>query len=98
MNDEIRPGADDMSSTAAMPVARAMIEHELKHLQEEWWWFLVLGILLVVAGIVAIGYPAISSVAIVIVLGMCLLISGVATIVATFWAGRWRRHMLQLFV
>jgi uncharacterized membrane protein HdeD (DUF308 family) len=98
MNDEIRPGGDALGSTAGMPVARMMIEHELKHLKEEWWWFLVLGILLVLAGIVAIGYPAISSVAIVIVLGTCLLVSGIATIVATFWAGRWSAHMLQLLI
>ncbi|HEY2410628.1 MAG TPA: HdeD family acid-resistance protein [Pirellulaceae bacterium] len=99
MNDEIRPGGDLLGgSTAGMPVARKVIEHELRHLQQEWWWFLVLGILLVLSGVVAIGYPAISSVAIVVVLGMCLLISGVATIVATFWAGRWSAHLLQLLI
>ena len=69
-----------------------MIEHELRHLKEEWWWFLVLGILLLVSGLVAIGYPAISSVAIVMVLGMSLMVSGIATVVATSWAGRWSPH------
>src|SRR5215208_7298944 len=98
MNDEIRPSGDLLgSSTAGMPVAR-MIEHELRHLKEEWWWFLVLGILLLVSGLVAIGYPAISSVAIVMVLGMSLMVSGIATIVATFWAGKWSAHLLQLLV
>src|SRR5437764_13877046 len=99
MNDEIRPAGDVLSGpTAGMPVARAVIEHELKHLQQEWWWFLVLGILLLLSGLVAIGYPAISSVAIVVVLGMCLLVSGIATIVATFWAGHWSAHLLQLLI
>lgn len=99
MHDEIRPAGDSLGHpTAGMPIARAMIEHELKHLQQEWWWFLILGILLLLSGLVAIGYPAISSVAIVIVIGMCLLISGIATVVATFWAGHWSAHLLQLLI
>src|SRR4051812_45697981 len=98
MHDEIRPRGDLLGGpTAGIPVAR-MIEHELQHLKQEWWWFLVLGILLVVSGLVAIGYPAVSSVAIVMVLGMSLMVSGIATIVANFWAGKWSAHMLQLLV
>lgn len=97
MNDEIRPGSDGLNPASSRPIAR-MIEHELRHLKEEWWWFLVLGILLLVSGLVAIGYPTVSSVAIVMVLGMSLMVSGIATIVATFWAGRWSAHMLQLLV
>ena len=36
--------------------------------------------------------------AVVLVLGMSLVISGVAMIVATFWAGRWSAHLLQLLI
>lgn len=97
MNDEIRPVSDGLNPAPSRPIVR-MIEHELRHLKEEWWWFLVLGILLLVSGLVAIGYPTVSSVAIVMVLGMSLMVSGIATIVATFWAGRWSAHMLQLLV
>lgn len=97
MNDESRPVSDGLNPAPSRPIAR-MIEHELRHLKEEWWWFLVLGILLLVSGLVAIGYPTVSSVAIVMVLGMSLMVSGIATIVATFWAGRWSAHMLQLLV
>jgi len=98
MNEELRPSGDLLGRPmTAMPVAK-MIEHELQHLKAEWWWFLALGILLLVSGLVAIGYPIISSVAIVMVLGMSLMVSGIATIVATFWSGRWSAHMLQLLV
>src|SRR4029079_16625889 len=66
----------------------AAVEHELKHLRDEWWWFLVLGILLIVSGTVALFYPFLASVAAVMVLGVSLLVSGAATIVAAFWAGK----------
>jgi uncharacterized membrane protein HdeD (DUF308 family) len=74
------------------------IPHELQHLRDQWWWFLILGILLMVSGIIALVYPLASSVAAVVVLGMSLLISGVATIVTAFWAGKWSALLLQLLI
>jgi uncharacterized membrane protein HdeD (DUF308 family) len=99
MNHDTQHASDVASGTlrADLPVAR-MMEHELRHLRSEWWWFLVLGILLIVSGILALTYPLVGSVATVVVLGMTLLISGVAMIVATFWAGRWSAHLLQLLI
>lgn len=90
---DIVPGG----SAAGLPVARIM-EHELRHLRDEWWWFLVLGILLIGSGMVALTYPLIGTLATVVVLGMTLLVSGVAMIVATFWAGHWSAHLLQLLI
>ncbi len=81
----------------AGPVARA-IQHELQHLRDEWWWLLILGILLMLSGVAALVYPFASSVAAVIVLGVSLLVSGVATIVTAFWAGKWSALMLQLLI
>jgi uncharacterized membrane protein HdeD (DUF308 family) len=83
--------------TPAGPLARA-IRHELEHLRDEWWWFLVLGIVLVLSGIVALVYPFVASVAAVMVLGVSLLLSGVATIVTSFWAGKWSALLLQLLI
>ncbi len=75
-----------------------LVPHELAHLRGEWWWFLILGILLVVSGLVSLVYPLVASVAVVMVLGMSLLISGVATIITSFWAGKWSAMLLQLFI
>lgn len=74
------------------------IPHELQHLRDQWWWFLILGILLMVSGIISLVYPLASSVAAVMVLGISLLVSGVATIVTAFWAGRWSALLLQLLI
>jgi uncharacterized membrane protein HdeD (DUF308 family) len=99
MNQETQhSGQQHMGSSAAMHLAAGIADHELRHLQKEWWWFVVLGILLIVGGTVAIVYPVLSSVAAVVVLGMALLVSGVASIVASFWAGKWSAMLLQLLV
>ncbi len=73
-------------------------QHELGHLRAQWWWFLILGILLVVSGLVALIYPLVASLAVVMVLGMSLLISGVATVITSFWAGKWSAMLLQLLI
>lgn len=70
--------------------------HELEHLRDHWWWFLVLGIVLMLSGGAALGYPLIASVAAVTVLGVSLMISGVSTIVTSFWAGQWSAMLLKL--
>jgi len=79
------------------PLATA-IRHELEHLRREWWWFLVLGIVLMVAGVVSLSYPFVASVAAVMVLGVSMLVSGLATMVTAFWAGRWSAMLLQLLI
>jgi uncharacterized membrane protein HdeD (DUF308 family) len=99
MSQDIQPSSDiaPTGSAAGLPVAR-IIEHELHHLRQEWWWFLALGILMVIGGTIALAYPFFSTISTVVVLGMTLLVSGVAMIVATFWAGRWSAHVLQLLI
>ncbi len=83
------------------PLASASPRHELEHLRNHWWWLLVLGILLVLGGTTAIVVPAatvITSVTIVLLLGITLMIAGVAIIVAAFWAGKWSGFLLNLLV
>jgi uncharacterized membrane protein HdeD (DUF308 family) len=86
------------TGVAGSPIVVQAGEHELRHLRHEWWWFLVLGILLVLSGGVALAYPFLASVAVVTVLGVSLLLSGIATIVAAFWAGKWSALLLQLLI
>jgi uncharacterized membrane protein HdeD (DUF308 family) len=87
-----------MSQDVQRSEAVLIVPHELGHLRGEWWWFLVLGILLVVSGLVALVCPFIASLAAVMVFGMALLISGVATVVTSFWAGKWSAMVLQLLI
>jgi uncharacterized membrane protein HdeD (DUF308 family) len=46
--------------------------------KRHWWLFMLLGIVLLLSGIVVIGYPLVSSVGAVMVLGVVLIISRVS--------------------
>jgi uncharacterized membrane protein HdeD (DUF308 family) len=47
---------------------------------------------------VAISFPLFYSLGIAIVIGTVLLVSGVATIIGSFWTGKWSAFLLQLLV
>ena len=63
-----------------------------------WWWFLLLGVLLVVCGTTAFVFPAVGSAVAIDVLSILLLIAGAATFIGAFWAGKWSGMLLQLLV
>lgn len=87
------------AAAVAGPLAgQALLRSEFRHLKSSWCWFLSLGILLVVCGTLAVVFPILSSVAVMVVLGVSLTVSGIATIVTAFWAGRWSGLLLQLLV
>jgi uncharacterized membrane protein HdeD (DUF308 family) len=87
------------SQTQVIPTTEAVVlRHELAHLRSNWWWFLVLGLLLVLCGTIALLFPVISSVAAIHVLAIVLMVGGVATIVGAFWAGKWSGVLVQLLV
>ena len=76
----------------------ANVRHELAHLKDEWWWFLLLGAVLVLCGTLAIAYPPITTLGAVMVLGVLLIISGAATIVSSVWTGKWSAFLLEVLV
>jgi uncharacterized membrane protein HdeD (DUF308 family) len=79
-------------------VMNTEVKHELQHLRSSWLWFFLLGIVLIVGGTIAISFPAITSLAAITVLGAVLLVSGIATIISAFWAGKWSGMVVQLLV
>ena len=76
----------------------AAARHELAALHKEWWWFLLLGIGLVVLGTLALGAAAFASVVAVVYLGLLLLAGGIAQTISAFWAGRWSGFLLTIFI
>ena len=91
-------GVETTGAAAALPVAEATLKHELGHLRSSWCWIFCLGILLLLCGTTAIVYPVLSSLAAISVLGVVLIIGGIATIVGAFWAGKWSGFLVQLLV
>jgi uncharacterized membrane protein HdeD (DUF308 family) len=86
---------------SALPALPQAARHELQHLRKNWCWFLLLGILLAVGGTAAIVVPlltAAASLVAVVVLGVLLMISGVAIIIGSVWAGKWSGMLMHLLV
>lgn len=65
-------------------------------LRRNWIWFLILGIILIVLGIAAIGHTVYTTVASIVFLGILLLISGILQTVYSFWARKWTGFFLSL--
>jgi uncharacterized membrane protein HdeD (DUF308 family) len=82
-----------MSLDAAAEVFREAMRETVKKYSL---WYLVEGILLVAAGVLAVIYPAISSVAVVVLLGWLLIISGVLHGIGLIGASRVPHFWLQL--
>jgi uncharacterized membrane protein HdeD (DUF308 family) len=65
---------------------------------EKWGWFLALGIALIVAGLVAIAFPLLGTIAVKIMLGWLFLIGGVLMIMHAFQAPAWQGFLWELLV
>jgi uncharacterized membrane protein HdeD (DUF308 family) len=81
---------------APFPFFLSAAAEELQSLRRNWFWFLVLGIVLIVAGFVAIAYPFAATITTVQVFGFLLLFSGVVEIVSGIWTRRWRGFFVHL--
>lgn len=76
-----------------------VVRRELERLSHHGTWFLLFGILLVVAGTAAIIVPAATvgtTFAAALFIGILLMASGVATLVQSFWIGQWGGFFLHL--
>jgi uncharacterized membrane protein HdeD (DUF308 family) len=82
-----------MSLEAAAQAYREAIRQTVKRYSL---WYLIEGVLLVVAGILAIVYPVVSSAAAVVLLGWLLIVSGVLQAISLIGAGRVPHFWLQL--
>jgi uncharacterized membrane protein HdeD (DUF308 family) len=87
-----------MNAEAGKCPACEQLDREFRHLKSDWWWLFLFGVLLTVCGAVAIVFPAITSVAAMVILGVVLMVAGIANIITSFWAGKWSGVLVQMFV
>ena len=76
---------------SAIEAARAQIK-------QNWGWFLALGIVFVLAGLAAIAFPLLSTIATKIALGWIFLAGGVLMILHAFSDSGWRGFLLGLLI
>ena len=83
------------SSTELDPVANvAALDVEV--VSKRSGWFTALGILMIILGIIAIGAPYVTSIAVNLLVGWLLIISGVAHGVHAFQVTGWRGVLMQV--
>ena len=85
---------DQVSRTdvdAAIAAARIVIA-------ERWGWFLALGVVLLLAGVAAIAFPLLSTIAAKIALGWIFLVGGVVLLVHAFSIKGWRGFLMELLI
>lgn len=71
---------------------------EIQEVRNNWGYFLTFGILLMILGGIAISYGFYTTLFSVFVLGILLIVSGVAQIIQSFWARRWTGLFLSMLV
>ena len=71
---------------------------DLHDLCRGWYWFLALGVALIVLGSVALGAAWAATLALVGVIGWLLAAGGIVQVVHAFWARQWGGFFLQAFV
>lgn len=65
-------------------------------LSRNWGWLLALGILMIILGVVAMAAPVVATIAIQVMLGWLLVISGIAEGIHAFMVKEWRGFLLEL--
>jgi uncharacterized membrane protein HdeD (DUF308 family) len=69
-----------------------------KQIADNWGWFLALGLVFILAGIAAIAFPLMSTIAAKIALGWIFLITGVVFVIHAFSAKAWQGFLLELLL
>lgn len=69
----------------------------LQALRGNWSWFLALGVVLIVLGIMALGAPLVMTLTTVMLFGVFLVVGGGAEILSSFWARQWSGFFLHIF-
>ena len=64
----------------------AEAEREAPHLRRNWYWFLILGVVLMLLGFAAIAYPVAATLATVEIVGVFLLLAAGAEFATAVWS------------
>ena len=86
----------DVEGRPFVTALRRELRHELDVLRGNWFWFVILGVSLIVLGAIALGSVGIASLAAAAVIGTLLLLAGAAEVVGAFWCRCWSGFFLEL--
>jgi len=85
-----------MTSPTTTPFPRA--GDELAPLRAKWGWILALGIVYVIVGLIALGSVVMATAASVLIVGVMMVIAGVAEVINAFQIKSWGKFLLWLLL
>lgn len=77
-------------------VRGAELRHGLDALSGNWFWFVLLGVALIVLGVVALGSTLVASLATAVAIGVLLLAGGTVEMIGAFWCRGWSGFFAHL--
>jgi uncharacterized membrane protein HdeD (DUF308 family) len=97
LNGKPALGMNAMTSTAHTPSAPSP-PPGLQPLRAKWGWIVALGIIYVIVGLVALGSVAIATAASVLVVGIMMVVAGIAEVFNAFQVRTWGKFALWLLL
>jgi uncharacterized membrane protein HdeD (DUF308 family) len=91
-------GDQPMTHQFSQVDVESAIEAARAQIKRNWGWFLVLGVVFVLAGIAAIAFPFLSTIAAKVALGWIFMTGGVLMIVHSFSSPGWQGFLLGLLI
>ena len=80
--------------TSASDIVRAPTAADMAPLRAKWGWILALGIVYTVAGFIALGSVVMATAASVLIVGVMMIVAGVAEIINAFQCKGWGRFLI----
>jgi len=80
--------------TSALDITRAPSATDLAPMRTKWGWILALGIVYAVAGFIALGSVMMATAASVLIVGVMMIVAGVAEIINAFQCKGWGRFLI----
>lgn len=87
-----------MTQQSTPPFSEPSLEETRREVARHWGWFLALGVLLALAGMAAIAFPFLSTIAAKIAIGWIFLVTGVVEIMHAFYVKRWAGFFWNLLI
>jgi uncharacterized membrane protein HdeD (DUF308 family) len=87
-----------MTQQSSQAQSDAALAEAGREMARHWGWFLALGVLLIIAGMAAIAFPFISTIAAKIAIGWIFMIGGIAELIHAFNVQRWGGFFWNLLI
>jgi uncharacterized membrane protein HdeD (DUF308 family) len=87
-----------MTTTTNDPAGPHSLGDSIRALRAKWGWIVALGIIFMIAGVIALGSVVMATVSAVLIVGIMMIMAGVAEIIAAFNVKDWGKFALWMLL